>query len=136
MQSAAVGRDGLAVADALVVADERADRDACTVSDVRADSDLRARADRGAGSDVRLGGDVGVGPDDRIGLDPRTAAHVDVRGDSDSRFDVRTRLDDRGGVHFGPVRDQAPTVGVLAVAKRLAVVVLDVDVVLTHSPLL
>ena len=96
---------------------------------------VAARADDRAGADVRVRLDASLGSDDGVGFDPRPSADTNTRGDLHAGFDVGAVLDQRRRVDLRAVRDESATVDVLAVAQRLAVVVFDVDVVLTHDPL-
>ena len=78
---------------------------------------------------------IQVRADHGIRLDPRASTDTDTRRDLHSGFDVRAVLHQCRRVDLRAVRDESTTVDVLAVAQRLAVVVLDVDVVLSHDPL-
>ena len=132
-EAATICRYPLVLTDGLVVAEKRADRYARVSADDGADADLGAGADRRSRADVRVRRNDDLRTDERVRLDPHAAADSGASSDLNSRLDIRPSLDDRRRVHLGPVRDQPPPVGVLAIPQRLAVVVLDVDVVLAHD---
>src|SRR5690606_27335086 len=115
-----VGGYPQACGNRLVVTDARPSGDARSGADVGADADVGAVADHRTLPDVGVCVDVGVLADHGIRVDP--GAPHDPRTGSDLRpgFDIGPGLDECLGVHLRAVRDETPTVDVLAVSQRLA----------------
>ncbi len=133
-QAPAIGRDGFAVVDDLVVTNERPHRDPRVVADlVRtpmcAPAPMTAPAQMCACGSMRASGPMTASDSIHAPRPTRTPPR------SERRVRRKRRSPRAPTVDLRAVRDESSTIDVLAITQRLAVVVLDVDVVLSHDPL-